>query len=120
MAVGALERDLAVALGHRHHRQTAALTFAGAVGQKVAQVPADLLENDAFCCSVPYTGRDRRAFWARRLFAPGQRSAASPWKGRIVTECGRTSSCTSALPPSTKSALARSANEFSRPSPTSA
>src|SRR5258705_12124091 len=107
MAIAALERDQAVAFRHRHHRQTAALALTCPVGKKVAQVPADLLGTDAFCCSVPYTDVARRAFWARRLFAPGQRSAASPWKGRIVTECDRTSSCTSALPASTKSVLAR-------------
>ena len=65
MAVGALERDQASALSHRHHRESAALTLASAVGKKVAQVPADLLENDAFCCSVPYTCPDRRAFRVR-------------------------------------------------------
>src|SRR5713226_8216529 len=99
MAVGALERDQAIAFGNRHHGQAAAVTLASAIGEKVAQVPADLLETDAFCCSVRYTGRAsyRRAFRARRLFAPGQRSAASPWKGRTVRECDRTSSCTSAL-----------------------
>src|SRR5437867_2518035 len=107
MAVGALQRDRAIAFGHRHHRQATAVTFACPVGQKVAQAPADLIENDAFCCSVPYTGSNRRAFWARRLFAPGQTSAASPWKGRLVRECDRTSSCIFALPPSTKSASAR-------------
>src|SRR2546423_14613459 len=107
MAVGALEGHHAVAFGHGHHRQSAAFAFAGSVGEKVAQVPADLLGTDAFCCSVPYNDVDRRTFWVRRLFAPGQRSAASPRKGRIVTECDRTSSCISALPPSTKSVLAR-------------
>src|SRR5438034_3553439 len=106
MTIGALKRDPALALGDRHHRQTAALALACAVGQELSQVPADLLETDAFCRPVPYTYRDRRAFWARRLFAPGQRSAASPWKG-TVGKCDRTSSCISALPPSTKSASAR-------------
>src|ERR1700737_5217841 len=106
MAVGALESDRAVALGHRHHGQAAALTLPRSVGQKVSQAPTGLFETDAFSCSVPYTcfTSYRRAFWARRLFAPGHRSAASPGKGTI-TECDRASSCISALPPSTKSAL---------------
>src|SRR4030088_2128599 len=102
MAVGALERHEAILFLHRHHRQAAALAFARSIGEKVAQAPADLHETDAFCCSVPYTDRDRRASWARRLFAPVQRSAASPWKGRTVKECDRTSSCISALPLSKK------------------
>src|SRR5437667_10969153 len=111
VAVCALERDHTMVFSHGHHRQAAALAFASPVGKKVAQVQADLLENDAFRCSLPYTGPDRRVSWARRLFAPGQRSAASPWKGRIATECDRTSSWISALPPSTKSVLARYADE---------
>src|SRR5437660_11935461 len=90
MSVGTLKGDQTVAFGHRHHRETAALAFACAVGQEVAQVHAGLFETDALCCRLPYTGRDRRAFRAPRLFAPSQRLAARPWKGRAVTECDRT------------------------------
>ena len=50
---------------------------------------------------IPYNVRYRRGYVPRRLFAPGQRPAASPGKGRR-TECGPTSSCISFPRPPTK------------------
>jgi hypothetical protein len=62
MTVCAFEGHETVALGHRHHRQTAALAFARAIWEEFAQALADLVETDAFSGSVPYTCSDRRAF----------------------------------------------------------
>jgi hypothetical protein len=86
MPVRALNRDQPIFLGDRRHWQAAPLAIARSVGQELAQVPADLLENDAFLRSLPYTTHIRRGSWPRRLFAPGQRSAASPRKGRSIAE----------------------------------
>ena len=60
MAIGALKRHLSVSLGDRRHRQTAALAIARGVGEELAQVPADLLETDAFRRSLTYTTYIRR------------------------------------------------------------
>ena len=82
MAIRALHGHAVAAHGDRGHRQAAPLAVPRRVRQQFAQALADLPSTDAW--PIPYTIRDRRGFWLRRLFAPDHWPAASPGKGRML------------------------------------